>query len=255
MVGQSKRLQRGWMEQAIATTSQVTAFGDALLLRGMDMHWRNGGVRRGGWRVLLLTIGDGEPSILLLDFDFVPSVLALCVHRLVDFLLRGLHNLSFRLPLLGRGRAHISAACRQARRPAVHPVCAGAENNLLANTSLMSTTRLAMRAGTGMGDNCLCAWNVRLEIGTGIGLFSRCSRACARNQAVRWCGAWSVLRAAVSHITPRLASQRMSAPPAFTAHSLSLTPDELSLGNRAPGTGHVAALAAFALAGLEGLLN
>lgn len=67
----------------------------------------NGGERR----ILVLTIGDGEPSILLLDFDFVPLVLALCVHRLVCFLLRGLHNLSLRLPLLGRGRAHISAEC------------------------------------------------------------------------------------------------------------------------------------------------
>jgi hypothetical protein len=90
----------------------------------------NGGERR----ILVLTIGDGEPSILLLDFDFVPLVLALCVHRLVCFLLRGLHNLSLRLPLLGRGRAHISAACSR-RRPAVDPVCADAENNLLANTS------------------------------------------------------------------------------------------------------------------------
>jgi len=90
-----------------------------------------------------LTIGNGEPSVLLLDFDFVPLVLALCVHRLFGFLLGGLHNLSLHLPLLGRGRAHISAA----RAEAWSYLCALSDaNNLLANTS-ERTDAPAMRPG------------------------------------------------------------------------------------------------------------
>jgi hypothetical protein len=82
---------------------------------------------------------------LLLDFDFVPLVLALCVHRPFGFLLGGLHNLSLHLPLLGGGRAHISAA----RAEAWICLCLCAlsnANNLLANTS-ERTDAPALRPG------------------------------------------------------------------------------------------------------------
>lgn len=132
LVGQSKRWRRqelrpGWMEQAMATSHSIL-----LTLSGDGYAGKNSGGER---RILVLTIGDGEPSILLLDFDFVPLIRALCVHRLLLFLRRGLHNLSLRLPLLGRGRAHISAACsRHEGLPSTLFVLA-AENNLLSNTS------------------------------------------------------------------------------------------------------------------------